>query len=222
MLRGTEKSTGVEGVSVFGSAVLRVPPDMAAVVVAVTRVEQKPDAAFTKARDAARAVTAYLQKAGVQDFGSSRATLANEFRGVGNDRRFVGYQAMIEFSVIARDLDRVDALITETLAAGANLLQSVTFQTSRLKELRAEARRRAVLAAREKAELYCAAAGVAVGAVVSIEDVNPEQLTGRWEGHTFREPVAVDGDEPGAMEPGAIAVSAAVNVRYRIEAPSST
>lgn len=145
MLRGTEKATGMEGVTVFGSAVLRVPPDMAAVVVAVTRVEKKPDAAFSQAREAARAVTAYLQRAGVQDFGSSRATLANEFQGVGNDRRFVGYQAMIEFSLIVRDLDRVDALIAEVLAAGANVLRSVTFQTSRLKELRAEARRRAVL-----------------------------------------------------------------------------
>jgi uncharacterized protein YggE len=207
---------GREGVTVLGSAVLRVPPDMAAVVVAVTRVEQKPDAAFTKAREAAQSVTAYLHRAGVQDFGSSRAALANEFRQTGGERKFVGYQAMIEFNVMLRDMDRVDAVLTGLLAAGANVLRSVTFQTSRLKEVRAEARRRAVLAAREKAELYCAAAGVAVGAVVSIEDVDPQQLSGRWEGHTFREPELGDGDEPGAMEPGAIAVSAAVSVRYRI------
>ena len=47
--------------------------------------------------------------------------------------------------------------------AGANELTSVTFQTTRLKEVRADARRRAVAAAREKAELYCSAAGVSAG-----------------------------------------------------------
>jgi hypothetical protein len=46
-----------------------------------------------------------------------------------------------------------------------------------LKELRADARKQAVVAAREKAELYCREAGVAVGKVIAIEDSNPDQLT---------------------------------------------
>jgi hypothetical protein len=66
--------------------------------------------------------------------------------------------------------------------------------------------------------LYCAAAGVAVGDVLAIEDVNPELLSGRSEGHTYREPMAVDDiSEAGAIDPGAITVGAAVNVVYRLE-----
>jgi len=53
--------------------------------------------------------------------------------------------------------------------------------------------------------------------VFAIEDVNPESLTGRSEGHTYREPAPVDdAGEPGAIDPGAIAVGAAVNVVYAI------
>src|SRR3954471_21103421 len=92
------------GVKVFGSAVVRVAPDTASIVVAVSRLEQKPEAAFTKAREAARAVSAYLHKAGVKDFGSSRVTLSQEFRYSNGENRFIGYQARIGFNVVVREM----------------------------------------------------------------------------------------------------------------------
>jgi uncharacterized protein YggE len=204
-------------VKVFGSAVLRVAPDTASIVVAVSRLEQKPEAAFTKAREGAQAVNAYLHKTGVKDFGSSRVTLSQEYRYTNGENRFAGYQARICFNVVLREMDKGDALLSGLIAAGANELASVTFQTTRLKDLRADARCRAVAAAHEKAELYCKAAGVGLGDVLTIEDVNPEMLSGRNEGHTFRESPAVDdAGETGAIDPGAISVGAAVNIVYAL------
>lgn len=208
----------IEGVKVFGSAVLRVAPDTASIVVAVSRIEQKPDSAFARAREGAQGVNTFLHKTGIKDFGSSRVTLSQEFRYTNGENRFVGYKAKIEFNVVLREMDKGDTILTGLIAAGANELTSVTFQTTRLKDLRADARRRAVAAAREKAELYCQAAGVAVGRVLGIEDVNPEMLSGRSEGHTYREAAPVDDTgEPGPIDPGAITVGAAVNVVYTIE-----
>jgi uncharacterized protein YggE len=209
-----------QGVKVFGSAVVRVAPDSASIIVAVSRLEQKPETAFAKAREGAQAVNTYLHKVGNKDFGSSRMSLTQEFRYIGNENRFVGYKAKIEFNVIVREMDSVDALLTGLINAGANELTSVTFQSTRLKDLRAEVRRRAVAAAREKAELYCQAAGMAAGRVLAIEDVNPESLSGRHESHSYREPMPVDDPgEPGALDPGAITTGAAVNVLYSIEQP---
>lgn len=209
------------GVRVFGSAVVRVAPDTASIVVAVSRIELKPESAFAKAREGAQAVNKYLHQTGMTDFGSSRLTLSQEFRYNSGENKFVGYKAKIEFNVVLREMDRVDTLLSGLIAAGANELTSVTFQTTRLKELRAEVRRRAVAAAREKAEIYCHAAGVGVGRVVAIEDVNPEQLSGRYEGHTYREPAPPDDeDEPGAIDPSAITVGAAVYVVYELAAAS--
>ncbi|MBV9123377.1 MAG: SIMPL domain-containing protein [Planctomycetes bacterium] len=211
----------IHGVRVFGSAVVRVALDTASIVVAVSRIEAKPEAAFSKTREAAQVVNAYLHQAGIKDFGSSRITLSQEFRYANGEQRFIGYQAKIGFNVILREMDKVDGLLSGLIAAGANELTSVSFQTTRLKDLRADARRRAVAAAREKAELYCTAAGVTVGNVLAIEDVNPEVLSGRNEGHTYREPMAVDdAGEPGAIDPGAITVGAAVSVVFRIKEPA--
>jgi uncharacterized protein YggE len=204
-------------VRVFGSAVVRVAPDTASIVVAVSRIEPKPEPAFAKAREGAQAVNAFLHKSGIGDFGSSQVTLSAEFRYTNGENRFVGYKARIEFNVALRELAKMDSLLSGLIAAGANELKSVQFQTSRLKEIRADARRRAVAAAREKADLYCDAAGVTAGDVVAIEDVNPELLTGRAEGHGTREPMALDeGGDVGAIDPGAITVGAAVNVVYQI------
>ena len=213
------KQDSSQTVRVFGSAVVRVAPDVASIVVAVSRLEKKPENAFEKARDAAKAVNAYLHRTGLSDFGSSRVTLSQETRYANGESKFIGYQARIAFNVVVREMDKLDPLLSGLIETGANELTGVRFETTRLKELRADARRRAVVAAREKAELYCAAAGVAVGSVVEIEDVNPEVLTGRKEGHMLREVMPVDdAGASGAIDPGAIAVGAAVNVVYQIVA----
>lgn len=214
-----ESKTGriSNGVTAFGSAVLRVAPDTASIMVAVSRVEQKPEAAFKNAREGAQAVNAYLHKSAIKDFGSSRVTLAQEYRWTNNENKFVGYRARIAFNVVLREMEKVDNVLTGLIAAGANELTSVAFETTRLKDLRADARRRAVVAAREKAELYCKAAGVCLGQVLAIEDVNPEILSGRSEGHTYREAHPVDDvGELGAIDPGAISIAAAVNMLFAI------
>ena len=56
--------------------------------------------------------------------------------------------------------------------------------------------------------------------MLAIEDVNPESVSDRSEGHTYREPTPVDeSGESGAIDPGAITITAAVNVVYRIVTP---
>jgi uncharacterized protein YggE len=218
MIDSEKSERSRHGVRVFGSAVIRVAPDIATILVGVSRLEQQPEPAFASARKAAQAVGAYLQRRGMQDFGSSRITMSQEFRYTNGEQRFVGYAAKIGFSVVLRNMDQVEETVTGLIGAGANELTSVTFQTSRLREVRADARRRAILAAREKAELYCTAAGVVAGAVLAIEDANPEFVTGRNEGHVHREPVVDDTGEVKAMDPAAIAVGAAVHVFYALDA----
>lgn len=211
------KNTPANSIRVFGSAVMRVSPDTASIVVAVSQLYMKPKESFAAAQKGAVAVNTYLHESGIKEFGSSRITLASESNYASGQQRFVGYRAKISFNVILRDMNQVDTLLSGIIAAGANELTSVTFETTRLKELRAETRRRAVVAAREKAELYCQAAGVTVGNVIAIEDVSPEMITGRSEGHTYGEAAPVDDvGESSSIDPGAIIVGAAVNISYQI------
>ena len=75
--------------------------------------------------------------------------------------------------------------------------------------------------AREKAENYCRAAGVSLGAVVSLEDVHPESLRGTGEGNTSSEVPSDDAGPDRALAPGSIVVGAAVSMVFAIRPATS-
>jgi uncharacterized protein YggE len=115
----------------------------------------------------------------------------------------------------------MEGLLVGVVDAGANEIGAVEFRTTRLKELRAEARRRAVAAAREKAENYCKAARVSLGAVIGLEDVNPTEVRGSGEGETGREVSSDDPSPDHALTPGSIVVGAAVRMVFSIDSTVS-
>lgn len=150
------------------------------------------------------------------EFGTSRINLSPKHNYSGGEQRFLGYEASVTFHISLRELDRVEELLTGLVDAGANEVNGVSFQTSRLKELRTEARSRAVAAAREKALNYCEAAGVLLGNILHIEDVNPAAVQGSDGGHLRVEPRIDDDDSATAFDATAISVSAAVLLSYEI------
>jgi uncharacterized protein YggE len=205
------------GVKVFGSAVLRVEPDIASLRFAVSRQAKQPKDAFQETHKAVKGVRAYLSKAGAAgDVAASRVTLSRTFEYTGGRNQPTGYAARVAFNILLSDLARMEELLVGVVEAGANEIEAVEFRTTKLKEYRAEARRRAVAAGREKAENYCRAAGVALGEVVGIEDINPEMLRGSGEGHTSREAPSDDGGPEGAFAPGSIVVGAAVSLVFAL------
>jgi uncharacterized protein YggE len=210
------------GVSVFGSHLIRVDPDYATLELAVTRVATLPQPAFVDARRDAQAVRAALTAAKVpdRDVRTSQITLAQEFEHVGNARKFVGYRARIEVRVVLDDISRTEEVLVAAVENGVDVIQRVSFGTRQLRALRARAREAAYAAASAKAELYARAAGVQLGTVVHVEDVNPEEAGRRgYSSHAPDVDLASEGDDTGSLaySPGAIVVSAAVMVCYAIQ-----
>jgi uncharacterized protein YggE len=79
-------------------------------------------------------------------------------------------------------------------------------------ELRAAARREAVAAARRRADLHAEAAGVRLGAVLLVEDVDPE-ANGR---ERYRGHATTDGASEQDLAPGQVVVSAMVTLGFGI------
>jgi uncharacterized protein YggE len=141
----------------------------------------------------------------------SRLDLKSEWT-YGNERKFVGYRCKASFAVEFGNLDDVQPLLVDLVAAGANEIEAVDFDVTTKGELRVEARRQAVAAARRKAELYAEAAGVGLGAVLHIDDVDPEHVGfERYRGHG-----AGGAATPEDLAPGHVVVSAAVILGFSI------
>lgn len=202
------------GVSAFGAASVKARPDLVRVRFRVSRLEQTPAEAFGAASEAVRAVRQALRQHDVPDAAveRSRLDLKSEW-DYNKNRKLLGYQCKASFAVEFRNLDHVQQLLVDLVGAGANEIEGVDFDVTTKPDLRADARRQAVAAARRKAELYADAAGIRLGPIVHIDDVDPEQeRLEHYRGH--------GSGSAGAQEdlaPGHVVVSAAVVLGYAIE-----
>lgn len=110
------------------------------------------------------------------------------------------------------NLDDVQQLLIDLVATGPNEIDGVDFDVTSKPDLRADARRQAVAAARQKAALSAEAAGARLGPVVHIDDVDPENAGAeRYRGHAA-------GSESSAedLAPGHVVVSAAVILGFSV------
>ena len=203
------------GVATYGAASVKALPDLVRIRFKVIRLEQTPSAAFDAASGAVGDVRGVLRGQGISDAAveGSRLDLKSIWAYANGTRTFVGYQCQAAFAVESTDLDNVQPLLVDLVAAGANEIEAVDFDVLAKRELRAEARRKAVLAARGKAQLYAEAAGVRLGAVVHIDDVDPDQVgVERYRSHSSAPGSSSDQD----LAPGPVVVSAAVTIGFAL------
>jgi len=203
-------------VSAYGAAIVKGVPDLVRARFKVVRLEQTPSLAFAEASKGVHAVREALRRHEIPDSAieRSRLGLRSSWSGFGPDRKFLGYQCTSSFAVESANLDDVQQLLVDVVAAGANEIDAVEFDVTTKSDLRAQARRDAVAAARSKAELYAEAAGVRLAAVLHIEDVDPEQGSFK----VYRSRDGALGGESGQedLAPGHVAVAAAVILGFAI------
>ena len=210
------------GLNAYGSALIRVEPDHASLRFAVTRLEREPAKAFAQARDGSQAVAGFLRQAGIADgdVAASAVTLNQEVQFQGQERKFVGYRARVGYHVLLRDLTRLEPVLVGAVGAGADVVESVQLRTRKMREVRADARRMAMRAARAKAEILAGEAGARLGAVLHIEDVDAESAGRRGSSHYPADEDltedAADTDDVRAWNPGHITVAAAVMVTWAL------
>ncbi|MEU1498372.1 SIMPL domain-containing protein [Streptomyces sp. NPDC005732] len=196
------------GLSVLGTGNVSAEPRLVQVKLAVDLLAPTPREAFEQAGAAVVRLRAVLREHGIpdSDISGSRLGLQSEFKGYGADRTFLGYRCEATYTVQTEALDRLDVLMEDAVEAGANRVDEMHFDVLDKPALRDEARRRAVEAARRKAEVYADACGVRLGPVVHIQDVDPETVGTRSHGNRF----GGDPESDGVFAPGTVRVEAAV------------
>jgi uncharacterized protein len=207
------------GANVYGSAVLRTEPDRALAEIGVARVASTAKAAFAATGKAVDAVIESVRRNNIppEAVEVSRVVLTTAHEGFGQAQKFIGYRARVTFRILIGRLDGVEKILADAVEAGANEVMSVKYLTSQLAEVRAQARREAVAAARRKAEVYCEAAGVSLGHVLHIEDMNPDSKVYRGgQVEATASELQDDDAAPGALMSGSLVVSAAVMVAWSI------
>jgi uncharacterized protein YggE len=160
-------------ISVTGEATVSVTPDLAQIEAGVT-TDAKTAREASDANNAAMGkVLLALKGAGLEekDFQTSRLSLQPQSApNRSGPAPIVGYRASNRVTVRLRDVSKVAGVIDTLVAAGANDIGGINFMVSNASKLLDDARSQAVADARRKAEIYAKAAGVTLGAPLSISE----------------------------------------------------
>ncbi|MEM8696367.1 MAG: SIMPL domain-containing protein [Pseudomonadota bacterium] len=133
-----------------------------------------------------------------------------------NERRLLGYTASNQLTIRFREVERAGSVIDTLVAAGVNQINGPSLQIDSPEEALNEARRDAIRKARERAELYAAAAGMRVVRIVSISEAGaarPPVVMQRM----ANAPMDMAESAPMQIAPGEQRLTANVSVTFELQ-----
>jgi uncharacterized protein len=202
-------------VSVSGFASVVVEPDEAVVNIAVVVQEPTATTALGTTRMRAAQVRGRLTTLGIaeRDVRAGDVGLQQVMAYDGPSPRSIGFESRIGFTVVVRDLPRLDTVLIELVESGVSALNGVSFSSSSAAEHRDRALRDAVADAHRKATLLATAAGRSLGRAITIDDgtvsTPPPFMGGRA--------MAAFAMDSSAAAPGGLEIGATVRVVYELE-----
>ena len=212
-------------VTTTGNSEVKVVPDLADLRFDIELRNTNLKTALAQEAEKMSQLVAALKAAGIgeRDLQTSQVTINPVYQ---QENGTYAETAKIAFFSVSqtvgctlRDIQKITAITTRAIDAGANRVSGVTLRTSKLRQYRDQARVMAVKAAKEKALALAGELGSKVGKPHSITEQSSEIPT-LLLGNSFAQNVAAapgDSGSNSAFEPGTISISATVTVAFVLE-----
>jgi uncharacterized protein len=165
--------TGPEGrwISVTAEGEATVSPDLALVSFAVTGSGKELGPTRDDVNSRSSSVLARLRELGLADADLNAPDVGihpeYDYR---KGQKLIGYRVVRQMTARVRDLDALGEILDGLVAAGANEVGGAQMTASDPSAAEHEALRAAIVAARAKAEVLAAEAGVTLGEIARIEE----------------------------------------------------
>jgi hypothetical protein len=158
-------------ISVTGTAEIKTAPDELTVTVGADAFAAEPEAARDASNKLMRGLmeVARADKIDPKDLRTEGMSLQVRYDDYPR-HQIIGYDARNTLVLVLHDSAEVERVLTELSKAGANRIDGVAYTSTRVIELRKEARVMAVAAAREKAQAMAAALGQKIGRPLRIDE----------------------------------------------------
>lgn len=213
------ENTDTQVITVNAKEEVKVVPDMAQVIYGVTT--QNEDAAKCQEDNAAKMnqLIAALKELGIEEKSIQTSNYdLNPRQDWNNNGEIIGYEMTAQVTVSDIPLAQVGDILSKSVSAGVNQVQSVTYLSSEYDARYQEALTKAVAAAQEKAQALADASGSTLGHAVRITEYSDNQAA-RYQ-NMMRSSMKLESvvDTAGAaMMPGEISVEANVSVEFAIQ-----
>lgn len=205
----------IDTFSVSGEGKAQVTPDIAVVSLGVQTQGTLVKTVQNDLNTRANAVVTAVKELGIgdSDIQTANYSIYPTYDYKSGTQKITGYTADTSITVKIRDFDKVNSVIDEATAKGANTVNGVSFDVSDKTKAEDQARTQAVAEAKKKAEQAARIAGFSLGKII-----NYTESTG---GNQPRPMMAKDAIGLGAematqIEPGSQEVTLTVLLSYQI------
>jgi uncharacterized protein len=206
-------------VSVVGSAVLRVEPDEAIVVVTLSALEDAPGPALEDVARRSEALVALLDEFGIasSDRSTTGVSVHEDFDHTSEGRRSLGHRAASAIAVRLTDLDLIGRLVTRATTELDARVDGPQWQIAAENQIRLEAARQAAADGQRKAQAYAEGVGARLGALIRLAE--PESAAFPRRSGKIIAASAASGDL--LVEPGEQDITATIEVTFALIAEST-
>jgi uncharacterized protein YggE len=195
-------------ITVRGSGVVEVQPDIAEIVIGVNVERATAAEAIDANSEAMQRVVADAKRAGVEAR-DIQTSILNLFP-VREKAEALRFRAVNTARIRVRDLARLGAVTRGLIGSGANEMRGLHFSVADPKPHLDRARREAVEDARRRAEVLAGAAGRRLDDIIEIvepPDEGPEPIPSR---------MAMQRADNIPTEPGALSLRTSVQIKWRL------
>lgn len=169
-------------ITVSATGTANIAPDMAVIGLTVLREAETAREALDANTEAMAEVLAAMQAEGIaeRDLQTSNFNIQPRYvrpepkDGIHPPPRIVGYQVSNSLTVRVRDLDRLGAILDQSVTLGVNQGGGISFTNDDPSAAITEARTKAMQAAIGKAETLTEAAGIGLGRILTISEQSAE------------------------------------------------
>ena len=213
---GVDGTTPDHTIAVTGSGKVNVVPDVADVNLGVVVQDPKAKVARETGAAAMTKVVAALKALGIddKDIQTSIVSLNPVYDYQSTTQRITGYQLQNQVSVTVRDLDKLSAVLDDSIAAGATTVNGVSFDVADRAAAESKAREAAMADAKAKADTLARAAGVAITGVATISETVSTPI---WYAPEMSAAGGAKDSATTPVMPGSTDVTISVNVAYLID-----
>jgi uncharacterized protein YggE len=216
--RAADDTNGEHVITVTGTGKITVKPDVADISLGVQTQRETAKAARDDAATTMNAIIAALKNLGIadEDIQTSMISVSPVYDYNSSSPHITGYQVSNVVSVHVKDITKVADVIDDSVAAGANTVNGVSFDVADRTGIENQARDAAVKDARSHADALASAAGVTISGVASISETavySPWPYYGVADAAGGKAPTP---EVPTPVQPGTQDITITVTVSYLI------
>jgi len=168
-VQAQEQKPQVPQISVTGEGKVKIVPDQAVITVGFQNSGKDAKEVKTLNDEVVDRVIKFLKKSGVpaSDYKTNNVSLQKSYDF---EKKKSNFQANQTLSITLKDLSKYDDIMMGLSDAGVNSIQGVEFKSSKMDDYEKEARKNAMLNAKQKAADYVSVLGQKVGKALLITD----------------------------------------------------